>query len=204
MKRDWTGNRKSTFVSLGANNHTSIEREKNDFYATDPHALEIFLDKLQEDNIELHKDIWECACGQGHLSEVLKKRGYEVYSTDIINRGYGDEQVDFLTAKCFKNDLEADILTNPPYKFAKEFIEKALDIQFYGYYTIMFLKIQFLESQERQALFKRYPPKYVYINSKRQICAMNGEFNKYRTTAICYCWYIWEKGFKGDPIIRWI
>lgn len=140
----------------------------------------------------------------GHLSEILLKNGYEVYSTDIINRGYGNEQIDFLEEKCFSNDLEADILTNPPYKYAKEFVEKALDIQASGYYTIMFLKIQFLEGQARQELFKRYPPKYVYVNSSRQLCAMNGEFEKYKATAICYCWYIWEKGFGGEPIIRWI
>ena len=32
--------------------------------------------------------VWECACGGGHLSEVLKTRGYDVKSSDIIDRGY--------------------------------------------------------------------------------------------------------------------
>lgn len=77
MEKDWTGNKKSTFVQLGASNHTDKQREINDFYATDPHALEIFLDKLEKDNIKLHKCIWECACGKGHLSEVLKKEDIE-------------------------------------------------------------------------------------------------------------------------------
>ena len=99
--KDWTGNRNSTFVMLGASNHTNKQREVNDFYATDPHALEIFLDKLEQDNIKLHRNIWECACGQGHLSEVLKKRGYEVRSTDVIDRGYGDKQIDFLKDKYY-------------------------------------------------------------------------------------------------------
>lgn len=202
--KDWTGNKKSTFIQLGASNHTDKQRELNDFYATDPHALEIFLDKLKQDNIKLHKGIWECACGQGHLSEVLKKRGYEVYSTDIIDRGYGDEQIDFLNEKYFQDDLMADILTNPPYKFAQEFVEKALDRQFKGFYTIMFLRIQFLEGQARKKLFEKYPPKYVYVNSARQICYINGNMNKKISSASCYCWFIWEKGYKGEPIIRWI
>lgn len=68
----------------------------------------------------------------------------------------------------------------------------------------MFLKIQFLEGQARKKLFEKYPPKYVYVNSKRQLCAMNGKFEKYNATAICYCWFIWEKGWKGEPVIRWI
>ena len=60
--KDWIGNKKSTFVQLGASNHSEKEREENDFYATDPKALELFLDKLDEDKIELHHQIWECAC----------------------------------------------------------------------------------------------------------------------------------------------
>ena len=59
--KDWIGNKKTTFVTLGASNHSDKEREINDFYATDPHALEIFLEKLNEDDIKLHKKVWECA-----------------------------------------------------------------------------------------------------------------------------------------------
>lgn len=198
---DWT-NKNSTFVQLGASNHSNKDREENDFYATNPKALEIFLDKLKEDDFKLHNNIWECACGKGHLSEVLKNRGYEVYSTDKVKRNYEDDTLDFLKQE--NAQFACDILTNPPYKYATEFIEKALEIQADGYYTIMFLKIQFLEGQARQKLFKKYPPKYIYVNSKRQLCAMNGEFEKYTTTAICYCWFIWEKGFNGEPIVRWI
>lgn len=202
MDKDWTGNKKTTFVQLGASNHTCKEREQNDFYATDPHALEIFLDKLKEDGIELHK-VWECACGQGHLSNVLKTRGVNVWSTDLIDRGYGEGNVNFLT--CLPGGRwNGDILTNPPYKYAKEFVEKGLELVDKGQYVIMFLKIQFLEGQARLKLFKQYPPKYVYVNSARQNCYINGDMSKKMSNAVCYCWYIWEKGYMGEPIIRWI
>lgn len=202
--KDWIGNKKTTFVTLGASNHSDKEREIDDFYATDPHALEIFLEKLKEDDIKLHKNIWECACGQGHLSEVLKKYGYDVYSSDKVDRGYGEKQIDFLQQKSFDNELKIDILTNPPYKYAKEFVEKALKIQNSGYYTIMFLKIQFLEGQARKELFKQNPPRYVYVNSTRQCCCINGDMSKKMSSATCYCWYIWEKGWKGETTVRWI
>lgn len=198
---DWTGNKKTTFVTLGASNHSDKERETNDYYATDPKALEIFLKKLKEDGIKLHKNIWECACGEGHLSKVLKKEGYNVLSTDLIYRGYGIGSNDFL-----KNiDLwDGDILTNPPYKYAKEFVEKALESTRNGCYTIMFLKIQFLEGQSRRKLFNKYPPKYVYVNSARQTCYINGDMSKKMSSASCYCWFIWEKGYANETIIRWI
>lgn len=73
----------------------------------------------------------------------------------------------------------------------------------------MFLKLQFLEGKKRKEMFDKYPPKYVYVFSERQRCAMNGDFNKYINNggthgAVAYCWYVWEKGFSGEPIIRWI
>ena len=200
--KDWTGNSKSSFVQLGASNHSEAEREINDFYATDPNSLEIFLKALERDGFKLHKDIWECACGMGHLSKVLESNGYKVWSTDLIDRGYGNGNTDFL--KSIPDTWWGDILTNPPYKYAKEFVEKALEITRNGTYTIMFLKIQFLEGKERRKLFNKYPPKYVYINSARQLCYSNGDMSKKISSATCYCWFIWEKGFIGEPIIRWI
>lgn len=123
-EKDWTGNKATTFVQLGASNHSQGEREANDFYATHPLSLKIFLDKLNEDKIELHSNIWECACGMGHLSKVLEEKGYNVLSTDLIDRGYGTSGIDFLKAP---NGWNGDILTNPPYKYAKEFVEKGLE-----------------------------------------------------------------------------
>ena len=200
--KDWSGNSKSAYATLGASNHSEGEREVDDYYATDPKALEVFLDKLTEDSIRLHNNIWECACGEGHLSEVLKSRGYKVWSTDLIDRGYGSGNTDFL--KSIPDSWCGDILTNPPYKYAKEFVEKAMEVTREGTYTVMFLKIQFLEGQGRKELFEKYPPKYVYVNSKRQICYINGNMSKKLSSASCYCWFVWEKGFLGEPVIRWI
>ena len=201
--KDWSGNSKSAFVQLGASSHSEGTREINDFYSTDPQSLEIFLQALKRDGFELHKNIWECACGMGHLSEVLKKYGYNVYSSDLINRGYGKTNIDFL--KTSKPLLPFDVLTNPPYKYALEFVKHTLDnILIDGNYCVMYLKIQFLEGQERRKLFEENPPKYVYINSKRQTCYINGDMSKKMSSASCYCWFIWEKGFEGNTIIKWI
>lgn len=203
MNKDWTGNKKTTFAQLGASNHSDVEREENDFYATDPETLEIFLDKLEQDGIKLHDDILEPACGMGHLSEVLKHRGYCVISHDLVDRGYGISGVDFLKSTT-NGGSTLDILTNPPYKYAQEFVEHAMDILKDGYYCIMLLKIQFLEGKARRKLFEKYPPKYVYVNSSRQTCYINGDMSKKMSSASCYCWFVWEKGFTGQPIIRWI
>lgn len=82
--KDWTGNKNSIYKTLGASNHTEKERQSEDYYATDPYAVDCLLEKANPD-----KNIWECACGEGHLSKRLTELGYEVYSTDLIYRGYG-------------------------------------------------------------------------------------------------------------------
>lgn len=199
--KDWIGNSKTTFAQLGASNHSVLERETNDYYATDPKTLVIFLKSLQRDNIKLNNQIWECACGEGHLSKVLLEKGYIVKSTDLINRNYGIYGIDFLkeTAK-----WNGDILTNPPYKYAKEFVKHSLELIEEGKQVIMLLKIQFLEGKDRRKFFEKYPPKYVYVNSARQTCYLNGDMSKKLSSASCYCWFIWEKGFEGQPLIRWI
>ena len=200
MNKDWTGNSKTTFVQLGASSHSDKEREINDFYATDPNTLEILLKQLDRDNIKLNNNIWECACGMGHLSRVLERHNYNVYSTDLIYRNYGMGGVDYLTTKSYPGD----ILTNPPYKYAQEFVEHSMEILDDNNYCIMLLKIQFLEGKKRRKLFDKYPPKYVYVNSERQTCYINGDMSKKMSSASCYCWFIWQKGFKGEPIIRWL
>lgn len=203
MNKDWTGNKKTTFVQLGASNHSDGDRETNDFYATDPHTLEIFLDKLKQDNIKLHDTIIEPCCGQGHLSKVLEREGYKVYSYDLVDRGYGTPNVNFLTDYVLPIQ-NADIITNPPYKYAHDFVKHSLDLMEDGCKCIMLLKIQFLEGQGRRILFDEYPPKYIYVNSARQTCYINGDMIKKMSSASCYCWFMWEKGFKGEPTIRWI
>ena len=148
-------------------------------------------------------NIWECACGEGHLSEVLKKHGYTVNSTDLIDRGYGTGGVDFLGCK---EQFDGDIITNPPYKYAKQFVEQALKLVTNGHNVAMFLKVQFLEGKERRKLFETYPPKVIYVASGRLLCAKNGEFEKMRQgggSAVAYAWFVWEKGFKGEPTLRW-
>ena len=175
------------FKTMGASNHVEEIREENDFYATQPKATELLL-KLEN----FSPLIWECACGQGHMSEVLKDQGYRVKSTDVIDRGYGDGIVDFL--QCTEH-FEGDIITNPPYSLAKEFVYKALELINPGNKLALFLKLTFLESKSRQQLFKKYPPKVIYVASSRLKCVKDGDFEKYEkcATAIAYAWYIWEK-----------
>jgi hypothetical protein len=110
---------------------------------------------------------------------------------------------DFLKQRA---EWSGDILTNPPFKDAEAFVRKALDLILWGNRVIFFLRIMFLESTKRQDLFKKYPPKYVYVHSSRVATAKGGDFEKYKGggKSMCYAWFVWEKGYKGDTVVRWI
>ena len=193
-----TKKRSNAFVTLGASSHAEGERETYDFYATEPKALELLL--LLE-HFDKSIPIWECACGMGHLSNVLIKHNYQVRSSDLIDRGFGESGIDFLAI----DNLEwnGNIITNPPFVYAQEFLEKALTIINTGNKIAMFMRIQFLEGKGRKEFFRNNPPTKIYISSSRLNCAKNGDFEKYTNSAVCFAWYVWKKGFKGDTIIKW-
>lgn len=195
MSKDWTGNRNTLGVTLGASNHTDKERQEHDYYATDPIAI---IELLKHETF--NHNIWECCAGEGHLSKVLEQEGYDVISSDLIDRNYGMGGIDFLkTNKSFNGD----IITNPPYKYAEEFVRHSLKTVTDGNRVAMLLRIQFLEGQKRRKLFDEFPPEKVYVASKRIVCAHNGDFETYTGSAVCYAWFIWKKGYTGDTVIKW-
>lgn len=103
--------------------------------------------------------------------------------------------------------FDGDIITNPPYKYATEFVRKALERVKEGHKVAMFLKVLFLEGKSRRELFKQYPPCRIYVCSGRIDCAKNGDFKALKENgggALAYAWFIWRKGYKGETIVKWI
>lgn len=193
-------------LMLGVN--PNAKRQEEDFYATDPYVINRSIEFFNK--IGLNNSLWECSCGNGSLSKRLKEFGYDVYSSDIIDRGYG-EVADFLVSTSTNN---RDIITNPPFKLAYQFVKHAYDIMGNGQKVLFFLKIQFLETEKRAELFQECGLKYVGVMSNRVCCAMNGEFDQYfskdkitgayKGGTQMYAWYVFEKGYTGQTMLDWI
>lgn len=199
--KDWKGNVNSVYKIIGASNHAiDKDREERDFYATSPNVLDA-LSKVYK----IPKNVLECAAGEGHLSEKLKELGHNVVSYDIIQRNYPlDKVIDFFNVKEMPKGYNC-ILTNPPYSMGLNFVLHSLDLLEEGGQCIMFLKTTFLEGKERyEKLFSAGQLKYVYVFSQRQICAKNAIFENVKSSAVSYSFFIWEKGYGGEPIIRWL
>lgn len=172
-------------------------REENDYYATDPKAITELL-KYESFN----KNIWECACGEGNLSEPLKEAGYSVFSTDLIDRGYQDELLDFLENT---RKFDGDIITNPPFKYTTQFVLNSLEAIPEGNKVAMFLKINYLSGKARyKEIYSKFPPQRVYVFSGRVACSKNNTPEGFKGGAMDYVWMIWEKGKYAPTELKWI
>ena len=96
---------------MGKHN-TAYARMDKDFYPTPEWCITALAEYVDFAG----KRIWECAVGEGHIAEALKRAGAaSVYGTDIVDRGYPgfSRKLDFLSATAMPPDIDA-IVTNPP------------------------------------------------------------------------------------------
>jgi len=185
------------------------ERHENDYYPTPTASTIALLDYIKENNLYNFDgcSVAEPAAGGGHITNVLKSLdNVNILSSDLYD--YGNPEIvsgiDFIDTN-FYDDKDVDwIITNPPYdsKLLMPFIHKALRVSNKG--VMMFLKLTFLESTSRMEFFKTNKMlKHVLVFSNRQPMYKNGEV-KYKSSAIAYAWYIWDKDYVGQPQIDWI
>jgi hypothetical protein len=175
---------------------TTRERIENDFYATPEESTKALLAVE-----EIIYPALEPACGQGHIAKLL---GRDVGAYDLVDRGYGKGGIDFLTHD-FELKYET-VITNPPFNLFQEFAEKGLLVA--NKKVILFGKLQALEGQKRATFMQNSPLKTVYVFKARQNPLRNGssvdEKGKPWASTMAFAWFIWEKGYEGDPIIKWI
>jgi len=182
---------KKVFSVIGATNHTNKERQKDDFYETPHQAVRELM------NVEgFSGEIWECACGKNSIVNELKKDYDNVYYSDLIDRGVNANIENFLES----NRKTNNIITNPPFNLALEFVNKALELA--DGKVCMLLRIQFLEGKTRYDFFKEHNPNRVYVFGNRVNTIIDGKpFN----SAMCLCWFVWDKNSENrDTIIKWL
>ena len=132
------------------------------------------------------------------MSEVIKSNGYDVYSSDLYDRGYGESGIDFVsTNKKFDN-----IITNPPFHSAEQFVSSCLRNTEKKF--ALLLRLAFLESAKRQTqIFSLYPPTRVWVFSERITFYPKGAVRKGNGTT-AYAWFVWNKTQMETTELRWL
>jgi hypothetical protein len=174
----------------------SENRERDDFYPSPPEATAALL------RVESFEGaIWECACGDGAISEPLIEAGHTVVSTDLVARGYGESGVDFLMEW---QRRAPNIVTNPPFKLAEQFVLHALELS--ERKVCILARLAWLEGIDRRdRIFTRTPIARVHVFSKR--LHMQRARQKVKEDAggmIAFAWFIWEHGYEGRPTLGWL
>lgn len=173
---------------------SSQDRQQDDLYATSPEAVEALLKREK-----FHNTILEPCCGLGHISKVLESHKYNVISSDKNFYGYGHEGIDFLTNNTFFADLKdkVDIITNPPYNLSVLMVERALSLA--KFKVCMLFPFWYLIK------FYWYPPRRMYLFTRKIDIAKNGDFSTYRGKNMKdYAWFVFEKGYKGETSVHYI
>lgn len=160
-----------------------------DYFPTPPWATRALCETVLPRFCSPHSStVWEPACGEGHMAEVLAEYFRQVAASDIHDYGYGDV-ADFLGA--IDADCGADwIITNPPFGDAAEaFVLRALDLATVG--VAMFVRLQWLESVGRyERIFSLYPPALIAQFAER-VPLHKGRWEPDGTTATAYLWIVW-------------
>lgn len=173
-----------------------MEREVHDFYPTPPAVTAALLERER-----FHGPIWEPACGDGAVSQVLRSHGYSTIDSDLIARGYG-QRANFLDVPVL---LAPNIVTNPPYKLAEQFVWHAINLG--AEKTAMLLRLTWLAGSRRyHSLFSKCAPSRVLVLAKRPTLWHGGDPDARSTGGKAdYAWFVWDRAASGHPpSLHWL
>ncbi|PDT29660.1 hypothetical protein CO660_12215 [Rhizobium sp. L9] len=164
-----------------------------DFFPTPAWATHALMDNEKFDG-----NVWEPACGDGSMSEVIRSYGNDVNASDLFDRGYGEAGIDFLATE----RIADNIITNPPYNAAEGFI--AAGLQKSRHKFALLLRLAFLEGANRQrTIFNVTPPTRVWIFSERITFYPAGSVKKGSGTT-AYAWFVWDRSHVGSTELKWL
>ncbi|TXH10348.1 MAG: methyltransferase [Hyphomicrobiaceae bacterium] len=188
-----------------------------DDFPTPPWATRALCRFLIDGHYPWLKDqtVREPAANRGHMVRPLSEYFHDVIASDVHDYGVGYDVRDYLYGP--PPDMVDWTITNPPFRLAHEFIERALATSRRGVAVIV--RSAFLEGDKRhRELFSTTPPAYVLQLVDR--CGMlkarlikqgapdpfnlddQGEPRK-ASSATAYCWVVWMHG-QHDTRFRWL
>lgn len=168
------------------------ERNDDDWYVEPEWCVEGLFEKIPFQGM-----IHDPACGKGTIPFTAKRLGYKATGSDIVFRGYGKfKEIDFLDSCTFYHN----IVMNPPYKQAEDFIKHSL--KFAHLQIACLVRLAFLEGQKRkEGLYSEYPPTKVLVLSRRASMPPGNFEGKAEGGKVAYCWMVWDKNLMCEDYI---
>ena len=176
-------------------------KDSADDFPTPPWATRGLIEHVLKEKKTLRQmSCLEPACGAGHMAKVLKEYFGEVRCADAFHYGYAPVR-NFLTYPYETNAVDW-VITNPPFRLAEEFIERALDVARKG--VAILARTVFLESVGRyENIYSRSPPTK-FAQFVERVPMVKGRLDIKATTATSYAWFVWEKGTNTSSQLTWV
>lgn len=195
-------------VSTAVMQRRHVTVDKLDYYPTPPWATRAFMREVMEAHLypQDFLNIWEPACGEGHMLHVLAEFAGHVRGSDVHDYGKGFEIGSFtgVGLDVIPRRPECDwIITNPPFNLALEFVLRALTETNFG--VALLLRSAWSEGEARHKhLFGHWPPSEIVQYSER-VPMVAGRYDPEAQSATAYSWFIWRHADKGRGTkFRWI
>lgn len=185
-------------------------QNENQFYRTQRPGI---VSLLQAESFD--RDVWECCCGDGAISRVLAEAGYDVLSTDLVDRGFGDDRGPHCDVLSYTKAPRRTVVTNPPFPLAAEMVRHLMGI---GVEEIaLLLKVNYWNVAQRVELFRETQPALVYMATFRLDFSLDGprqkaprkkrgaetdadpKKKKKNAPMMDVMWCIWRAGHRGLP-----
>lgn len=138
---------------------------------------------------------WDPACGDGRFGIEWAKRGWKMYSSDLIARGYGTAPLNYMSAAMPEGITH--IVVNPPFGNAMGFAQKALeDLKGVPSFKLCLLqRMQWLETDPRRQFFDRTRLTRVWISSERHGCHSpehDPDGTRDDGGMVPFAWFVWD------------
>ena len=163
-------------------------RHAADWYQEQPETVDAFLAVER-----IVGKTWDPACGEGNIPRRLAAAGIEAVGSDLIDRAAGlYETRDFFDFSRARDGVMAqNIVSNPPFNVAQEFVEHALRLV-PGTVAIV-QRLAFLEGQERGRFFAASGLSHVWVHSSRQSMPPGGKGLETKGGSVAYAWFVWRR-----------
>lgn len=189
-------NRSSAVMQQRSEAHDSL-----DDFPTPPWATRALLEFLKLQGVAPGGSVREPAANRGHMVRPLAEWFDTVEASDVHDYGAGYPVCDYLFGP--PPGMIDWTITNPPFRLAASFIERAMRTSRAGCAVIV--RSAFLEGIGRhERLFAVDPPSFILQFSER-VVMHKGRLSATGSTATAYCWLVWQFGDPARaPRFHWV
>lgn len=174
-------------IKKGNARSSGYEASSNEWYTETPKCVDLLLDAEPLEGLT-----WDPACGGGNIPSRIVSRGGLACGSDIIDRCGGMWGVlDFLDDYIEIQNRPKNIVTNPPFSLAVDFVQRGLDLV--GGKVIVLQRLAWLEGKKRREFFLDTHLTHVWVHSSRQSMPPGGSNIEPKGGAVAYAWFVWDR-----------